>query len=78
MTKKVEADPAEVAAALEAIRTRATVDVPTAGKALGLTRIATYNEIRDGKIEVLRYGKDERRIRVISAPLRRTLGLSVA
>jgi len=54
----------------------AVVDVPTAAKALGLSRTAAYELIRDGEwpTPVFRLG---RLIRVPTAPLLALLGITV-
>jgi hypothetical protein len=66
----------DVSAALDEIRTRPTVAVwPTLGRALGWSKYASYKAARDGQIEVLRFGKDSRRMQAITAPIRKRLGM---
>ena len=50
----------------------ATVTVPEAGKALGLSRDGSYRAARNGYIKVVRIG---RKLRVPTALLRRQLGM---
>jgi hypothetical protein len=60
---------------LHRLRTQLTVDVPTAGKALGdLSRNPSYDAARTGKlgVEVLKVGG---KLRVASAAVLRRLGL---
>jgi excisionase family DNA binding protein len=49
-----------------------TVTVSEAGQILGLSRNGTYEAVRRGDLEVMKFGK---RIIVPTAPLRRKLGL---
>jgi len=59
--------------ALEEIRTKPAVPAwPTVGVALDLSKGATYQAVRRGDFEVVRFG---RLIRVVTAPLRRQLGM---
>jgi hypothetical protein len=61
---------------LDEIRTKPTVPVwPHAGKALGISRGSTYNGAKCGEIEVIKIG---RRLRAVTAPLRRRLGMEAA
>jgi hypothetical protein len=60
-------------AILEALRTRLTVDVETAGAAFGLARNASYRSKKD--LGAVRIGG---RWAVPTAPLRRKLGLENA
>jgi hypothetical protein len=58
---------------IEEIRTKPVVSPwPTLGVALGLSKSGTYDAMRRGDFETLRVG---RLIKVITAPLRRQLGL---
>jgi hypothetical protein len=58
---------------LAEIRTKPVVSPwPTLGVALGLSKGGTYDAMRRGDFETLRVG---RLIKVITAPLRRQLGL---
>jgi hypothetical protein len=67
----------EVKAAVEAIRTRPTVDLwPEAANALGVSRSAIYAAARTGRVDVLEL--DGRRKKAISASLRKQLGLDAA
>jgi hypothetical protein len=50
-----------------------TISVPTAGKALGISRNAAYQAARRGELPTLRFGK---RLVVPTAALRQMLGLS--
>ena len=57
------------------IMTKLTVSVwPTAGQALGLSKNAAYEAARRGDIPIVRIGGS---IRVLTAPLRRMLGLEM-
>lgn len=60
---------------IEALLSRPTTTVENAGRILGTGRNATYEAVRKGEIESIRVG---RRMLVLTAPLRRKLGLEVA
>jgi hypothetical protein len=49
-----------------------TTSVVDAGRVLGLSRNVAYEAVQRGEIESLKYGK---RIVVLTAPLRRKLGM---
>jgi hypothetical protein len=60
-------------ACLEEIRTKPVVPPwPTVGVALGLSKGGTYDSMRRGDFETMRIG---RLIKVVSAPLRKKLGI---
>ena len=52
-----------------------TVTVDVAARVLNMGRNAAYEAVHRGDIEALRYGK---RYKVLTAPLRRKLGIEVA
>jgi hypothetical protein len=59
--------------ALQEIRTKPVVNLwPTVGKALNISRGATYAAVNRGEIEVIELGRLKK---AITAPLRRKLGL---
>jgi len=53
---------------------RPTITVDAASRLLGISRNATYEAVRNGELESVRFGK--RRL-VLSGPLRRKLGIEV-
>ena len=55
------------------LRGKATVDVPTAAKVLGIGRDAAYNAVRSGQIISLHFGA---RLRIPVAPLLRMIGVA--
>jgi hypothetical protein len=76
LIKANEKEPMTLEEALGEIRRKATVDLwPTVGLALGISRGSVYEAAGRGEIEVLTYG---RRIKAVTAPLRKKLGLEAA
>ncbi|MBT1516445.1 excisionase family DNA-binding protein [Bradyrhizobium sp. SRL28] len=60
---------------LQKLLSRPTITVDDAAKVLGTGRNATYDAVHRGEIDTMRVGG---RILVLTAPLRRKLGLEVA
>lgn len=60
---------------LQQLVSRPTITVDAASRLLGISRNATYEAVRNGEIESINVGK--RRL-VLTAPLRRKLGLEGA
>ena len=62
--------------AIEEIKTKPVVPVwPTVGLVLGLSRGATYDALRRGEIDVVKYG---RLYKAVTSSLRRKLGIEAA
>jgi excisionase family DNA binding protein len=69
-------DEEELAAIMLDIKTRPTISPwPAAGKALGVSRKATYAAVKSGDLPSIRIG---RAIRIPTAPLRRQLGIDAS
>jgi len=59
--------------AIREVRTKPTVPLwPVVGLVLSMSRCGVYNAAKAGQIETIRYGA---RIKAVTAPLRRKLGL---
>jgi hypothetical protein len=66
----------DVKQALEEIKTRPLVPLwPHLGLVLDMSRGSVYEAVRKGQIDVLRYGKNNCRMKALTAPLRRKLEL---
>ncbi len=62
--------------AIRDIKTKPVVPVwPTVGLVLGLSRGATYDALKRGEIETVKYGRLHK---AVTAPLRRKLGIEAA